>query len=152
MHIPPNWGPFFALIVSFLIFWLIFKRLFFDPFLKVLADRERRLNELGERADRLIKEGKDSEEERNRQLAVVRRDALARRDEQRRQAEAQAAQLIEEAKVQARASMERTRSQIEQQVGAAEKELETFARTLGGELAERLLGRPVKDSAATRNH
>ncbi len=73
MHIPPNWGTFFALIVSFLVFWLIFKRLLFDPFLKVLDERERRLKELGERAERLITEGKAADAERERQLAAVRR-------------------------------------------------------------------------------
>ena len=37
MHIPPNWGTFFALIVSFLVFWFIFSRIFFRPFLDFLA-------------------------------------------------------------------------------------------------------------------
>ena len=43
LKIPPDWGTFCVLIVSFLVFWFIFKRLLFDPFLKLLADRERRL-------------------------------------------------------------------------------------------------------------
>jgi len=48
MHIPPNWGTFFALIVSFLVFWFIFSRLFFQPFLNLLSARERRFKELNE--------------------------------------------------------------------------------------------------------
>ena len=98
MHIPPNWGTFFALIVSFLIFWFIFKRLFFDPFLNMLGERERRLRELGERAEHLVKEAKDAEQERDRQLAELRREALARREAERRRAEEQAAHMIEEAR------------------------------------------------------
>ena len=37
LKIPPDWGTFCALIVSFLVFWFIFKRLLFDPFLKLLV-------------------------------------------------------------------------------------------------------------------
>ncbi len=148
MHIPPNWGTFFALIVSFLVFWFIFKRLFFGPFLKVLDERERRLKELGERAERFIGEGKDAEQERDRQLAELRRDALGRREAERRRAEEQAAKMIEEARAEARASMERARAELERHLGAAERQLDALARTLAGELAERVLGRPVDDSGA----
>jgi len=149
MHIPPNWGTFFALIVSFLVFWFIFKRLFFDPFLKLLGDREHKLKELGERAERLIKEGKDAEQERDRQLAAMRREGLAQREAERRQAEEQAAHMIEEARNQARASMEQARAEIERQLRAGERQLEAFANTLAGELAERVLGRPIRDGART---
>jgi len=145
MHIPPNWGTFFALIVSFLIFWFIFKRLFFDPFLKVLGERQRRLKELGDRAEHLVKEAKEAGQERDRQLAELRRAALARREAEHRQAEEKAAQMIEEAKQHARTAMERTRAEIENQVSSAEKQLDAFARTLATELAERALGRPVQD-------
>ncbi len=145
MHIPPNWGTFFALIVSFLIFWFIFKRLFFDPFLKMLGERQRRLRELGERAEFLVKEAKEAGQEHDRQLAELRRDALARREAERRQAEEKAAQMIEEAKQHARTATERTRAEIESQVSSAEKQLDAFARTLAAELAERALGRPVQD-------
>jgi len=154
MHIPPDWGTFFALIVSFLIFWFIFKRLFFGPFLSMIGERERRLRELGERAEHLIGEAKEAERERDRQLAELRREALARREIERRRAEQQAAHMIEEAKAQARASMERTRAEIENQVSSAERQLDAFARTLAADLAERALGRPVKDrnAPASRNN
>jgi F-type H+-transporting ATPase subunit b len=154
MHIPPDWGTFFALIVSFLIFWFIFKRLFFAPFLSMLGERERRLRELGERAEFLVKEAKDAERERERQLAQIRREALARRETERRQAEEQAAQMIEAAKAQAHAAMEKASAAIEQQISAAEAQLDALARTLAAEMAERVLGRPVKNGGtpASRNN
>jgi F-type H+-transporting ATPase subunit b len=148
MHIPPNWGTFFTLIVSFLIFCFIFKRLFFDPFLKVLDEREGRLRELGEHAERLVKKGKDAEHERERQLAALRRDALERREGERRRAEEQAAKMIEQARAEARASMERAKAEIERQVAAAERQLDALASALAGQLAERVLGRPVADGSA----
>ncbi|MFZ0887413.1 MAG: ATP synthase F0 subunit B [Candidatus Binataceae bacterium] len=147
MHLPPNWGTFGALIVSFLAFWFIFRRLFFDPFLKLLGERERRLREFGQRTEHLIEEGKEADAQRERELAALRREALARRDAERRQAEEEAAHMIEQAKTEARASMERAREAIEREVASAESRLDAFARALADDLAERVLGRPLKASA-----
>jgi F0F1-type ATP synthase membrane subunit b/b' len=72
MHIPPDWGTFFALIVSFLVFWFIFSRLFFRPFLDLLAKRERRFKELNDRSEELIKQARAADEEREARLAAVR--------------------------------------------------------------------------------
>lgn len=147
MHIPPDWGTFFALIVSFLVFWFIFDRLFFGPFLRLLGERERKLKDFSARAEQLLKEEKAAGEERERQLAEVRREALAARDAERRRAEAEAARLIEEAKAEAHSALERVRAGIENELRAGERELERFSRTLAVELASRVLGRPVDGSA-----
>ncbi|MGA7872277.1 MAG: hypothetical protein WCA22_15430, partial [Candidatus Binatus sp.] len=80
MHIPPNWGTFFALIVSFLVFWFIFSRLFFRPFLNLLSERERRFKEWNDRTEELITQARAVDEEREARLAAVRRDAIARRE------------------------------------------------------------------------
>lgn len=143
MHIPPDWGIFFTLIVSFLVFWFILDRLFFGPFLKLLGDRERRLKSLSERAEQLLKEEKAAGEERERQLAELRREALAARDAERRRAEGEAARLIEEAKGKAHAALERVRAGIENELRAGARELEQLSRVLAVELAGRVLGRPV---------
>ena len=147
MHLPPDWGTFGALIVSFLAFWFIFRRLFFDPFLKLLGERERRLREFGQRTEHLIEEGKEADAQRERELAALRREALARRDAERRKAEEEAAHVIEQAKTEARASMERAREAIEREVASAESRLDAFARALADDLAERVLGRPLQASA-----
>ena len=147
MHLPPDWGTFGALIVSFLAFWFIFRRLFFDPFLKLIAERERRLREFGQRTEHLIEEGKEADAQRERELAALRREALARRDAERRKAEEEAAHVIEQAKTEARASMERAREAIEREVASAESRLDAFARALADDLAERVLGRPLQSSA-----
>jgi len=147
MHLPPDWGTFGALIVSFLAFWFIFSRLFFDPFLRLLGERERRLREFGQRTEHLIEEGTEADAQRERELAALRREAMARRDAERRQAEEEAAHMIEQAKSEARASMERAREAIEREVASAESRLDAFARALADELAERVLGRPLQASA-----
>jgi F-type H+-transporting ATPase subunit b len=149
MHIPPNWGTFFALIVSFLVFWFIFSRLFFQPFLNLLSERERRFKELNDRTEELIKQARAAEQEREARLAEVRKGALTRRESERRKAEADAAQMMEAAKAEARETLEQVRVKIETELKAAEHELEQMGHSLASELAERVLGRPLNGSAAT---
>src|SRR5689334_19024129 len=130
MHIPPDWGIFFTLIVSFIVFWFIFDRIFFGPFLKLLSDRESKLRELSARAEQLLKEEKAVGQERDRQLAELRREAAARRETERRKAEAEAAKLIEDAKNQAHQVLERVRAEIETEVRAGQGEIERLSKAL----------------------
>ena len=149
MHIPPNWGTFFALIVSFLVFWFIFSRLFFRPFLNLLSERERRFKDLNDRTENLIKQARAAEEEREARLAEVRKGAIARRETERRKAEENAAHMMEAAKADARETLENVRVKIETELKAAERELEQMGHSLASELAERVLGRPLNIGAAT---
>ena len=149
MHIPPNWGTFFALIVSFLVFWFIFSRLFFRPFLNLLSERERRFKDLNDRTEELIKQARAAEEEREARLAEVRKGAFTRRETERRKAEEQAAKMMEAAKAEARDTLEDLRVKIETELKAAERELEQMGHSLASELAERVLGRPLNSGATT---
>ena len=143
MHIPPNWGTFGVLIVSFLVFWFIFSRLFFRPFLNLLSEREKRFRSLSDRTEQLLKEARSADEAREQRLTATRRHALESRDAERRKAESDAAQMLEAAKSDARAVLDSTRTRIEGELRAAERELEEMGRTLASELAERVLGRPL---------
>jgi F-type H+-transporting ATPase subunit b len=148
MHIPPDWGIFAALIVSFLVFWFIFGRLFFGPFLDLLTDREQRLRQFSERTEELLREEKAAAEAREAGLAGVRQEALSRREAERRQAEAEAARIIAEARAEAKAALDQVREAIEQDFKAAASQLERFAETLAVELAGRVLGRTVTNGRA----
>ena len=151
MHIPPDWGVFATLLVSFLAFWMVFGWIFFGPFLKLLGDREHRLKDLNERTERLLEEERTAVKEREQQLAAIRRDALARRETERRQAEAEATKVIEEARAEARVELDAVRVGIEKSIDAAQGELERMAQTLAVELAQRVLGRPVNAGSALNN-
>ncbi|MGH7813401.1 MAG: hypothetical protein ACREQI_05295 [Candidatus Binataceae bacterium] len=148
MHIPPNWIVFFELIASFLVFWFLFSRIFFRPFLGLLSERERRLKDLSDRAEQLIKDARAAEEERERRLAEVRRGALARRDTERRTGEAAAAKALEEAKAGAAAVLAAAQAKIAAELKNAERELEQMGHNLAAELAERVLGRSLDANAS----
>jgi len=151
MHIPPDWGVFATLLVSFLVFWGIFGWLFFGPFLRLLGEREDRLKDLNDRTERLLQEEKAAVAERERQLAAVRRDALEKREIERRQSEAEAAKMIDEARTEARGDLDRVRAEIDKSIDAAQAELQQMARDLAVELAQRVLGRPVNTGGTLNN-
>ena len=151
LKIPPDWGTFCLLIVSFLVFWFIFKRLLFDPFLKLLAEREHKLKSLKDRTEQLISEGHEAHQRHEREIVAVRREALAEREGERRRAEEEVAQLIEEARVASKESIEQVRAEIEKELRAAEQQLGNLGENLAAELAERVLGRPLK-SGGPRVH
>lgn len=148
LKIPPDWGTFSALIVSFLVFWFIFKRLLFDPFLKLLAERELKLKALSERTERLIHEGKAADDERTRQLTALRRELLAERETERRRVEGEVAQMMEEVRLAAKQTVEQVRVEIERELRSAEQQLGTLGESLAAELAERVLGRSLKDGGS----
>jgi F0F1-type ATP synthase membrane subunit b/b' len=143
MHIPPNWGTFFALIVSFLVFWLIFSRLFFRPFLNLIAARERRFKDLNDRTEQLVKDARAAESAREKRLTETRAELIARRESERRSAEAAAAELMEAARGEARGTLERVRAGVEEDLKNAERELDRIGHTLAAELAEKVLGRRI---------
>lgn len=150
MHLPPDWGIFATLIVSFLVFWFIFGSLFFDPFLRLISTRERHLNDLNSQTERLLREQREAVMRRESELAEVRREALSRRENERRMAQEQAAHLIEQARAQARDELEKVRAEIEAEFAAAGKQLEELARNLATELATRVLSRPVANQEPAR--
>jgi F-type H+-transporting ATPase subunit b len=143
MHIPPDWGIFFVLIVSFLVFWFIFSRLFFRPFLNLLSERERRFKGMSERTELLLKQARADDLERERRLAQIRTEALAHREAERRKVEAETARMMETARAEARSQLESVRERIEGELRAAEHQLGQMAHALAGELAERVLGRAL---------
>jgi F0F1-type ATP synthase membrane subunit b/b' len=76
---------------------------------------------------------------------MVRNEALRRREDERRRAEAEATRLIGEARDAAKTELDQERQAIEQEFLAAAGQLEQLAESLAVELAGRVLGRPLTD-------
>jgi F0F1-type ATP synthase membrane subunit b/b' len=143
MHLPPDWGTFGLLLVSFLIFWCVFRALFFEPFLKLIGDREQRLRALNEQTERLIKEQQETLDRRESDLAEVRKQALSKRDHERRAAEERVERMLEAARTEAHDALEKVRNEIAAEFAAAERQMGELAHTLASELATRVLERPI---------
>ena len=150
MHLPPDWGIFGTLVASFLVFWFLFSRIFFAPFLRLISEREQRLNRLNEQTSRLLNEEKAAVARHEAEIAEVRRENLLQRERERRAAQEQAAHLLGEARGEARAEMDKVRAEMETEFAAAARQLEELAQTLALELAGRLLERPIVTGDAVR--
>jgi F0F1-type ATP synthase membrane subunit b/b' len=100
----------------------------------------------------LLRDEKAAIAERDRALATVRRESLARRESERRRAEEEAAKMIEDARGEARAQLDEVRAGIEAEFATAGRQLEELARTLAAELAGRVLGRPLNGSQESLNN
>lgn len=150
MHLPPDWGIFAALVVSFLVFWFIFGAIFFGPFLRLISARERHLNDLNSQTEKLLREQREAVTRRESELAEVRREALSQRENERRAAQAQAARVIVQARAEAREELDKVRGEIEAEFAAAGQQLEELARSLAAELASRVLARPVSAQEPAR--
>jgi F-type H+-transporting ATPase subunit b len=148
MHIPPNLGPLSVLIVSFLVFWFIFNRIFWRPFLGLFDARERKLEEMSARTERLLAEQKEIDRQWNEQLAALRRAELAHREAQRRQAEERAAVKVQDARTQARTMIEHANELAQRELKLAEQSLDELAKKLAAQLAVRVLGRSLKQASS----
>lgn len=58
--------------------------------------------------------------------------------------------MIEEARVEARAALEQVRTGIESEFTAADQQLREMAHNLAGELASRVMGRPINSDGSGR--
>jgi len=111
-----------------------------------MSRREQRFKDLSERTEQLIRQAQAADEAREQRLFAVRREEGSRREAQRRLAEAEAHEVLEAAKADARATLERAHARIEEELKNAERQLDEMGRSLAGELAERVLGRPLNGS------
>jgi F-type H+-transporting ATPase subunit b len=148
LNIPPNWGTFFVLIVSFLVFWFILKRILFDPFLALASARDDRMRQLKEDAQRALSEAKAAEELYRREIAQARQAGAAQREKARSSAEQEVAAIVEQARHAARETIEKAQAEAEQKLHLAYQQVEALSRSLALELAERLLGRRLIEGEA----
>jgi|SRR5271166_1229671 len=151
LQIPPHWGTFSILIFSFVVFWVVFKWLLFDPFLSLLATRELKFKKLQAQTDELLRQARAAQERREQALIQCRSEASDQREVKRKEAEEKVARLLEEAHLAAKDSIERARDEINQEIRAAEQELDRLAHALAGELAEQVLGRPLGNGGPAIN-
>jgi F-type H+-transporting ATPase subunit b len=142
LKIQPDY-TFLVQIALFVALWLVLKRLWFDPALRIIRERTAR-------SDGAIKEARtiQAEAERMRAEQAVALDqvkAEAQRDVQEivRRAEAEQKRLIGEAREEARRTMEEARGRIAQEVSSARQGLRESAHDVARIVAEKVLGRSL---------
>jgi len=139
---PPDFS-FVIQIASFLVLWFGLKRLLFDPALHVLEERERRT--VGERhaADGLRKAAELSAEDYERRMHEIRVKLAGDAEGSRTAIQTEERKIVSDAREQASAQLMQLREGLGRQASDARPALASEARTLAGQMLERVIGRPV---------
>ena len=142
LKIPPDY-TFVVQIALFLALWIVLKRFWFDPALRILRERASRSEGAVAEARAIQAEAERLRAEHAGALDEVR--AEAQRDMQHivREAEAEQKRIIEEAREEAQRAITDVRARIAEDVAVARQELRESAQDIARTVAEKVLGRGV---------
>lgn len=133
----------FVQLGLFLVLLFVLKPTLFDPMMKLFEEREKRIEGTRLQAS---KEDERSAKALAKYEAIVgkaRESGAAERDALRQTAVKQEAELMARVRAETAGTLERGRAEIAKESQAAKQQLEADARTLGRDIASRVLGREV---------
>jgi len=130
-------------IVVFLIAFLILQKKAWGPIAAALDERESKIRESLEAADRMRQEQQEFQAEQEKLLAEARKEASAIVAEGKRDAEVVRDQVVTDAKTQAEEIKNRALADIDQAKEKAVDEIHTHAVGLSISIAEKLIGHAV---------
>jgi F-type H+-transporting ATPase subunit b len=129
--------------VLFIVLWMFLRKFLFEPHLAVMQQRTQRSEGALKEAQQVRADAESIEERYKSQLAQTRTGTMQQVDTVYRAAEEQAKVLTDAARTEANQTLATMRVSLQQEIAAANQDLEArvpeFARTI----AEKLLGRPL---------
>jgi F-type H+-transporting ATPase subunit b len=142
LKIPPDY-TFLVQIVIFVALWMVLKRLWFDPALRLIRERAARSEGAIAEARAIQSEAERLRAQHAGALDEARAEAQREMQEVLRTAEAQQKRLIEEARHEARRTLEEVRGRVAEEVVIARRGLRDSAQEVARIVAQKLLGRTV---------
>jgi F-type H+-transporting ATPase subunit b len=129
--------------VLFVALWLALKRFWFDPALRVIAERAKRSEGQVEEARKLEAEIERMRHEHQAALQHARTEAQREVADIMRRAEAEQKQLIAQANDEAQRTLADMRTRVAEDVAVARKTLSAHVGALAREVARTVMGRAV---------
>lgn len=130
-------------IVLFVALWIALKRLWFEPAMRLIAERQRRSEGEVEKARALSAEVERLRRDHNAALQHAKSEVQREVAEIMRQAEAEQKQLIAQASDDAQRTLATVRARVAEDVAAARKTLSAEVGAIAHEVARRVVGRAV---------
>jgi F-type H+-transporting ATPase subunit b len=143
LEIPPNFGIVAAQIAIFVVLWLVLKRLWFAPALRLMHERAARSEGAVEEARKIQAEAAALRAEHAAALEQVRAEAQREMQEIVRAAEVEQKRLIEAAREESQQDLSEARSRIAEEVAGARQRLRDAAGELAVLVAQKVVGRPL---------
>ena len=142
LKIPPDETALIQ-IVLFVVLWLVLKRLWFDPALRLMRERAARSEGAVSEARAIQEEAERLRAEHAAALDQVRSEAQREMQEVVRGAEQEQKRLIAAAREEAERTLADARSRIAEEVARARHGLREQAEQVSREVARKVLGRAV---------
>jgi F-type H+-transporting ATPase subunit b len=133
----------FVTLGLFFLTMLILSKWLWKPYLRVRSARVERVEGFREEATRLEADAAAQLARVEAQLAEARRVGSAERARARSEAQAREVEIVSKAQAEAQRTLAQGRARVEAALTAERAKLDQRAATLGREIAERVLGRPV---------
>jgi len=142
LKIPPDY-TFLVQIAIFLVLWIVLKRFWFDPALRIMRERKVRSEGALEEARAIQAEAERLRAEHAESLEQARGEAQREMQDIVRRAETEQKRVIAEAQDEAQRTLADARAQIARDVATARQSLRESAHEIARVVAEKVLGRPV---------
>jgi F-type H+-transporting ATPase subunit b len=133
----------FVQLGFFLILMVVLKPALFDPMLRLFEEREKRIEGTRHRATKEDEKSAKALAKYEAILAKARDAGTGERDVMRAEGMKRESDLLGKVRAEAAATLERGRAEIGKEAATARGQLKTDARSLGREMASRVLGREV---------
>jgi len=137
-----NWSIFLQMF-NFLLLMFILNKILYKPILKILEEREKKINDGQQEVKDLAAQGNKLVATYNEKLQAAKVEAMASKANARKQAIEQVNAVIQEARVKAEQEILQVRQRVASEIEAAKKELEPELASMAATIAEQVLGRKV---------
>lgn len=134
---------FFIQIINFLLLIFILNQLLYKPILKILEEREERVNGGQQAAKKLIEDSQAYVNDYNQKLHNAKIEALNAKNAARGAASDEANSFITEARGKAEEIIDQMQQEMTKEIDKAKKELEPELSVMAATIAQQILGRKV---------
>lgn len=135
-----------SLLVMMAIFWvtyLILRVFFFKPMMALLEERRSRIETAQAAFEGATTESDETMEQERARLSEARSQAMASRDNERREAQARRHEQLNQVKAEVLETLAVAASDLEASVARERESLDQRATEIADRIAEKLLGRPA---------
>ena len=124
----------------FLLVYVLLKFVLFDPYLKIVDERDRKIDGAQRGAASMRAEAAATLASYEERMGAARREAAALRDGLRAEAEVSRSKVVDEARREAGEALAARRERMAQEMAVADAALEAEARQIGQLIVSRVLG------------
>ncbi len=143
LEIPPKLDILVPIVLIFLVVWFVLRRWWFEPMMRVLAERTKRSEGAVAEAQALQAEAERMRREHAAALDEARTEAHREMQEILRAAEAEQKRLMAEATEEAQRTLADVRARVAEDLAAARRTLRADVPAIAREIACKVLGRAV---------